>query len=229
VGGVDRVAANLEVRVIGAGLRDAGLTARALAAWAGTARVAALPAQLDRMPPRPPTPADAILALLVAGAEVARDRLRVPPALIDALVAHDLVEKTGDRLCARVAIVPLGQALLICDRLDAPVERDLVCWPDDSSHHLATAIPPGRRASWLDLGCGSAFAPLARPELATQIAGVDINERAVRYAALGAALEVEPKDELTRAYDSAFADDTHDPFTRDAARAVLASVEWSDE
>jgi SAM-dependent methyltransferase len=63
-----------------------------------------------------------------------------------------------------------------------------VCWPDDSSHHLATAIPPGRRARWRDLGCGSAFAPLARPELAHQIAGVDINPRAVRHARLGAAL-----------------------------------------
>jgi SAM-dependent methyltransferase len=72
--------------------------------------------------------------------------------------------------------------------LDAPIERDLVCWPDDSSHHLATAIPPGRRAAWLDLGCGSAFASLARPELATRIAGIDLNARAVRYAQLGAGL-----------------------------------------
>jgi SAM-dependent methyltransferase len=173
---------------LGACLRDAGLTARALAAWAGTARIAALPARLDAMPARPPTPADAILALLVGGAELARDRLRASPALVDALIAHELVEADSDRLRARVAIVPLGAALLVCDRLDAPVERDLVCWPDDSSHHLATAIPPGRRAGWLDLGCGSAVAPLARPELAARIAGVDINARAVRYARLGAAL-----------------------------------------
>jgi SAM-dependent methyltransferase len=174
-------------------LRDAGLTARALAAWAGTARIAALPARLEEMPAHPPTPAGAILALFVGGAEIARDRLHRPralhaPALIDALLAHELVERDGDRLRARVAIVPLGQALLVCDRLDAPVERNLVCWPDDSSHHLATAIPPGRRANWLDLGCGSAFAALSRPELASRIAGVDINERAVRYAQLGAAL-----------------------------------------
>ena len=180
-----------ELRAIGARLRNAGLTARALAAWAGTARVAALPARLEAMPARPPTPAEAILALFVAGAEVACDRLRAPPAvpaLIDELIAHQLVERDGDRLRARVAIVPLGPALLVCDRLDAPVERALVCWPDDSSHHLATAIPPGRRADWLDLGCGSAFAPLARPELAARSIGVDLNERAVRYARLGAAL-----------------------------------------
>jgi len=180
-----------ELASIGARLRDAGLTARALAAWAGTARIAALPARLDGMPARPTTPAGALLALFVGGAEVTRERLRAPPALprlLDALIAHELVERDGDRLRARVAILPLGQALLVCDRLDAPIERALVCWPDDSSHHLATAIPPGRRADWLDLGCGSAFAPLARPELATRIAGIDINERAVRYAELGAKL-----------------------------------------
>jgi SAM-dependent methyltransferase len=173
---------------LGAQLRDAGLNARALAAWAGTARVAALPARLETLPPAA-TPAGAALALFVAGAEVERNRLRgVPDAAIDALEAHELIEREGDRLRARAAIVPLGAALVVCDRLDAPVERDLVCWPDDSSHHLAAAIPPGRRADWLDLGCGSAFAPLARPELAHRIAGVDVNPRAVRHARLGAAL-----------------------------------------
>lgn len=48
-------------------------------------------------------------------------------------------------------------------------------------------------------------------------------------AALVQMLEAEPKDELTRAYDSAFADDTLDPFTSETARAVLAGIEWSDE
>lgn len=173
---------------LGAKLRDAGLHARALAAWAGTARVAALPARLEALAP-PTTPAGAILALFVAGAEVARAQLHsVSDAVIAALCAHELIEQDAGRLRARVAIVPLGAALVVCDRLDAPAERDLVCWPDDSSHHLATAIPPGRRADWLDLGCGSAFAPLARPELAERIAGLDVNPRAVRHAQLGAAL-----------------------------------------
>ena len=47
-------------------------------------------------------------------------------------------------------------------------------------------------------------------------------------SALVQMLEAEPKDQLTRAYDSAFADDTPDPFTGKAARAVLASIEWPD-
>lgn len=48
-------------------------------------------------------------------------------------------------------------------------------------------------------------------------------------AALIRMLEAEPKDELTRAYDAAFADDRPDRFASTAARAALASVEWSDE
>jgi SAM-dependent methyltransferase len=173
---------------LGGRLRGAGLTPRALEAWAGTARIAALPARLETAPPARATPAAAVLALLVGGAEVPEAELRLPGALIDELIGHELVERQGARLRARVAIVPLGPALVVCDRLDAPIERELVCWPDDSSHHLATAIPPGRRASWLDLGCGSAVTPLARPELAVGISGIDINPRAVRYAQLGAAL-----------------------------------------
>jgi SAM-dependent methyltransferase len=178
-----------ELAALGARLRDAGLHVRALAAWAGAARLSALPARLATLPAGAPTPAAAVLALFVAGAEVARDRLRsLPDAAVAALAAWQLIDRSAGAVRARVAILPLGTALLVCDRLDAPVERDVVCWPDDSSHHLATAIPPGRRARWRDLGCGSAFAPLARPELAHRIAGVDINPRAVHHAWLGAAL-----------------------------------------
>lgn len=177
-----------ELAALGARLRDAGLHARGLAGWAGTARLSALPARLDALPGAP-TPAAAVLALFVAGADVARDRLRtLSDAVIDQLAAWQLVERAAGLLRARVAILPLGAALLVCDQLDAPVQHDLVCWPDDSSHHLATAIPSGRRTCWRDLGCGSAFAPLARPELAHRIAGIDINPRAVRHAQLGAAL-----------------------------------------
>jgi SAM-dependent methyltransferase len=173
---------------LGARLRGAGLTPRALEAWAGTARIAALPARLDAAPPSSRTPAAAMLALFVGGAEIAEAELRLPGALLDELIAGELVERNGPQLRARVAIVPLGQGLVVCDRIDAPIERELVCWPDDSSHHLTAAIPSGRRADWLDLGCGSAVAAIARPELASRIAGIDINPRAVRYAELGAAL-----------------------------------------
>jgi hypothetical protein len=169
---------------LGAQLRAAGLTARALDAWA-TTRLAALPVWLAARPERTIAPAAALLELLVAGAELPRARLRGP---IDALIAHGLARDDGDRVRAELAILPHGAGFLVCDRLDAPVARDRVSWPDDSSYHLAAAIPPGRRPRWLDLACGSAFAPLARPQLADARAAADVNPRAVRAAELGAEL-----------------------------------------
>ena len=171
---------------LGTALRHAGLTPRSLAAWAGVARIAALPDRLAALAASPSTPAAAALALLVGGAEVALDRLHKIP--LDALRGHGLVAIDGKRARATVAIVPIGPSLIVCDRLDAPDEYELVAWPDDSSHHLATAIPGGRRRRWLDLGCGSGFAQLARPELAHALAAIDRNPRAVHYARTGAEL-----------------------------------------
>ena len=172
--------------MIGPALQRAGLHPRTLAAWAGTDRVALLPLRVNAMRARDPVPAAAALALFVAGVELAIDRCALLP--VDELLARNLIERHGDRIRARVAIVPLAQSLLVCDRRDAPDHEQLVAWPDDSSHHLATAIPSGRRTTWIDLGCGSAFAQLARPELAATLRGIDRNPRAVEFARLGAEL-----------------------------------------
>lgn len=175
------------LRALGDLLRAAGLVPRALAAWAGSDRLSALPARLPGLAAREPAPAALALAVFVAGAELAVDRVaRLLP--VEALLAAGLLERAGDRVRAPLAIAPLGRALVVCDRGDAPAARDRVCWPDDSSYHLATAIPAGRHARWLDLGCGSAFAQLARPELADLRLATDANPRALAHAALGAAL-----------------------------------------
>ncbi|HTR52218.1 MAG TPA: hypothetical protein VMJ10_16000 [Kofleriaceae bacterium] len=168
---------------LGAALRAAGLHARALAAWAGTDRLSALGELADRPAA---TPAAAVLALFVAGADVPAALL--PRLDLDAIADAGLIERAGDRVRATVSLLPLGESLLACDRCDAPPARELACWPDDSSYHLARAIPPGRRTRWIDLGTGSAFAPLARPALADAIVAADLNPRAVELATLGAAL-----------------------------------------
>jgi SAM-dependent methyltransferase len=169
--------------VLGSRLRSGGLSPRMLAAWVGSERLSALPALLPAVAGKPPTPASTLLALFVAGEDVAIER--VPE--LDALRAHDLVEVAGATVHARVAILPLGTSLLVCDRLDTDDSLDIVCWPDDSSYHLALSLPADA-ASWLDLGCGSAFAALLRPELARSIVAADLNARAVAYARLGCAL-----------------------------------------
>ena len=176
-----------DLAAIGERLRRAGLTEGALLAWARTHRLSALPPRLGGLVARPPVPAAAALAVFVAGAELPAEALRALKP-IDELIAVGLLERAGDRVRAPLAIVPHGPALLVCDHHDAADDEQLVCWPDDSSYHLATAIEPGRRARWIDLACGSAFAPLYHPELAEEIRGVDLNPRAVRMARLGAGL-----------------------------------------
>lgn len=192
------------VRELGEALRRAGLNARALAAWAGTERVAPLPSILPRLVSMTstagglaigavdPTPAAAALVMFVGGALVPCAKLRLLGESLKLLARRGFVELDGDHARATVAIVPIGSSLFVCDRLDAAPSENLVCWPDDSSHHLAACLPPGRRERWLDLGCGSGFAPLARPELTAQICGTDINDRALQHAALGASLSGVP-------------------------------------
>ena len=186
----------MDLGELGKHLRSAGLSPRALNAWAGTERISLLAQHVDALAAREPTPAAIALSLFVAGRDIAIDKARaVLP--VDALLAHELVdedhrsdvhEDRGPCLRANVAILPVGPSLLVCDRFDAPPTTERVCWPDDSSYHLAASIPPGRVDRWIDLGCGSAFAALARPELAREIVGVELNPSAARMARLGAAL-----------------------------------------
>ena len=171
--------------MIGPALRTAGLTPRMLAGWAGTDRISALP--VDVLRDREPSVAAMTLALFVAGRDVPLDRVRrlLP---IDEMLALGLIEASSSTVHAEVAILPAGEALVVCDRFDAPPTSTRVCWPDDSSYHLAGAIPRQHVDRWLDLGSGSAFAPLVRPEVATEITGVELNSVATHMAWLGAFL-----------------------------------------
>ena len=169
---------------LGTRLRAAGLHPRALAAWAGTDRLSALPALQGHLATREVMPASTLLALFVAGVKMSSDRLRLAVDL-DALHRLELVELSGGSARAQVALLPIGESLLVCDRLDAVPSSDLVCPPDDSSYHLALALPPGRHKRWLDLGTGSAFAPLWRAGLGIEVAAADINPRAIELARQG--------------------------------------------
>ena len=47
-------------------------------------------------------------------------------------------------------------------------------------------------------------------------------------AALVRLLEAEPKEDLTRAYDSSFDDSAPDELVDAAARSILGTIDWSD-
>jgi len=173
--------------MIGVGelLRHWGLTARTLAAWAGTDRLSALEQKLRFMPVTEPTPVGDALELFVRGSALPIQRARRFD--LDRLHAEHLVEVDRGHVSSRYAVLPLRAGFVVCDRLDVTPDRELVCWPDDSSYHLASALPAARTfARWLDLGCGSAFAQLAHPERARELVAIDLNPRAVLYADRGA-------------------------------------------
>jgi hypothetical protein len=164
---------------LGTTLRNAGLTPRALAAAWGTSIAAHLPRVMpDR--PLPATAATAALRLLVAGLPV--DPIDAGRGLgrgLEALRDRGLVRDDDDGVRARCAIVPIGPSLIVTDP---------AAWPDDSSHHLIGCLPPARAARWLDVGTGTATAPLARPETAAAIVAADIDPRAIDCARRGVAL-----------------------------------------
>lgn len=146
------------------------ITSRQLLAWAGTDRLPIVRARLPQLREQPLTPASRALRVYVAG-----DRV---PGFEGEFVVDGR---------ASVAVLPIGESVIVCDRADAPIDRELVRWPDDSSFHLLHAIPPGTVDTWLDLGCGSAIAPLVRRR-ANRIVCSDLNPRALRYAREGARL-----------------------------------------
>src|SRR3954470_21474558 len=91
----------------GAFLR-AALTPRALAAWAGTDRLSALPQQMPAA--QAATPAAALLELFMGAADAGAD-----PWWTD---FGALAEERDGRLQAKVSVLPLGKGLVVCDRFD---------------------------------------------------------------------------------------------------------------
>jgi hypothetical protein len=164
---------------LGAALRRAGLSPRATQAAWGTTAIAALARPLRALPP---TPATAALRLLVAGVPVGRADVErgLGAAALAGLVARGIVaDDGGPELRAAIHVVPVGPSLVACDR---------AAWPDDSTHHLADCVPPGRAERWLDLGTGCGTVPLTRPDRARTIVATEVEPRALALAALGVAL-----------------------------------------
>jgi SAM-dependent methyltransferase len=124
--------------------------------------------------------------LLIAGrplpAELAARRLG---DYLDDLVALDIVIRSGASVVPKLRVLPIGPAFIVCD-VDPTVDH--VAPPDDSAFHLMGALSTTPVGSWLDVGCGSAVAGLCRPRLATRRVGVDLHQRAIDLAKLGASL-----------------------------------------
>lgn len=180
---------------LGARLRARGLSERALRYCFGVSSAvhAPLHALAMRGPgpaaPASPPPAALLAHLFVAGSAVAVDaaeRLLGPD--LDALAARGLVVIDAGAVIAPVAILPVGDALVVSDRAERMHAPDAVACADDSALHTVGMVPararPGLR--WLDVGTGAAIVPLCRPgtagATAGAIVGTDIHARALAMA-----------------------------------------------
>jgi len=177
---------------LGRALLRAGLAERAVLGCFGVAAVAHVPRAIaaGRRFDTTPPPAAVAPWLLVGGGDVeAGLAARVLGRALTSLERAGLVTIEGGVARSRIAIVPAGShgALCVSDRFDA-TEPDAVLPPDDSSHHLVSALPARRVGRWLDLGTGSAWAPLAAAGRAEHVVAADINPRAIVHARRGVAL-----------------------------------------
>lgn len=197
-----RAASSGQLAGLGTRLQKLGLTQSAVEHVFGVrsvlqapwhARVMQLQARAGKLSEALVVPPAALMAhLWVAGAHL--ERARIEKRLGDDFATLEelgLLDVHADRVSATVAIVPVGEALIVSDRADVTEGREIAQFADDSALHTIGALPehalpPG--SSWLDVGTGSAIAPLARPGLAQWITGTDINPRAIAMAELGAAL-----------------------------------------
>ncbi len=134
------------------------------------------------------SPLETVIRLLYLQLPVAARRLE--SGLADALVATRLVSRQGEQLVPQSRVVPVEDVLLASDGFT----RDA----DDPPDYVATYTPTARTCDLLtprvrcdralDVGTGSGIHALLAAEHAKHVVAVDVNERALAYTRLNAAL-----------------------------------------
>lgn len=174
---------------VGAALRAAGLTERATNACFDVRCAHHAPLRAPTLPQPGDSPPRAAIApwMFVVGRSFPEPVVRRAFGdAVDALIELGALHLHDGRVVPTVAIVPVGEALTVCDRFDAAAPD--VMFPDDSAYHLIGALPRRRVGSWLDVGTGNAIAPLAARGRAERIRATDIHAPAINRARLGAEL-----------------------------------------
>ena len=130
-------------------------------------------------------PKAVLVQLFVLGETVRADALAVDAA---ALEAAGLVEREGDLVRATSRLTPHAGLLLAHDGEDNEHDPDHVGGMNNAAKTLATLTirRPVDRA--LDLGTGSGIQALLAARHAQSVVATDVNQRALRYAALNGQL-----------------------------------------
>lgn len=109
---------------------------------------------------------------------------------VDALLATSLVGRRGDELVPHARILPVDDTLLASDGFtrdaDDPPDYVATYTPTARTCDLLTPRPRVRRA--LDVGTGSGIHALLAAQHADHVVAIDVNDRALAYTELNAAL-----------------------------------------
>jgi methylase of polypeptide subunit release factors len=122
--------------------------------------------------------------------ELPQPERKVEPGMVEALLATNLVARNGDELVPQARVVPVDDVLLASDGFtrDAEDPPDYVATytPTARTCDLLTPRPRVKRA--LDVGTGSGIHALLAARHARHVVAIDVNDRALAYTELNAAL-----------------------------------------
>jgi methylase of polypeptide subunit release factors len=147
---------------------------------------------------RPIEPLASLVRLFLLAQDVDRKELRKRlGADVDALVGAGLAVERGGRVAPVVQLTP-WRGLLIPHDPDPEAELwpEHVSGPTPAAETLSQLIVGGTVDGALDLGTGSGLLALLLGRQARSVVATDVNPAALRYAALGAALNDEPHVEV---------------------------------
>ena len=134
------------------------------------------------------SPLESMIRLLYLELPVAERK--IGSGVAEALVALGLVSRSGSTLAPRARVVPVDETLLASDGFtrdsDDPPDYVATYTPTARTCDLLTPRPRVKRA--LDVGTGSGIHALLAARHAKHVVAIDVNQRALAYTELNAAL-----------------------------------------
>ena len=97
-----------------------------------------------------------------------------------------MVERVGNGLRAKLALLPVMELLVASDRIDE-AGADAVVMIDLSALNLARSLPARLDGAALDVGCGAGLLALLCQRAGAQALGSDVDRRSLEAAAFNAA------------------------------------------
>ena len=173
-----------------AGYTETGLASRGSLSEFASAETRGLPRMMERT--SEPSPGNALIRLFWLGLEQSREAVAkvIPEDVLTILLESGLVEAAGPAMVPQVAFWPWGKFLVATDLYSAfkMARRDLVLWPNPTTHTLWRHAIRGRSAATLDLGTGSGVIGLLAAANSDTVVASDLNPRAIEFARFNATL-----------------------------------------